>query len=208
MTYIGRDEMPTKRNIVHTMRLTAISRHQGFLPDGRSGNWNGLVQGGSNADNVLADAYVRGLRGAINWTDGYAAMVKDAEVAPYNTFDPTDFTASTKEGRGALGDWLELGYVSEDRNTRCVSRTIEYSLNDFALSQVAAGERSADQQKYVKRSAGWQLSWNHNLTSLGFTGFMNPRHSDGSFNTSGYDPLYCGGCEWSAIAYEGVPWGE
>ena len=91
---------------------------------------------------MLADAYVKGLRGAINWTDGYAAMKTNAEAIPYNTWDATDLSASTKEGRGALGDWLELGYVSQDRNTRCISRTVEYSLNDFAVSQVAAGAHS------------------------------------------------------------------
>ena len=63
-----------------------------------------MVQGGSNSDNVLADAYVKGLRGAINWTDGYAAMVKNAEV-------PTN--GSNKEGRGAGADWLRHGYVSQ-----------------------------------------------------------------------------------------------
>ncbi|KAL2835019.1 glycosyl hydrolase family 92-domain-containing protein [Aspergillus cavernicola] len=186
--------------------LIDIWRHQGFLPDGRSGNWNGLVQGGSNADNVLADAYVKGLRGAINWTDGYAAMKTNAEVVPYNTYDPTDFTASTKEGRGALADWLELGYVSQDRSTRCISRTIEYSLNDFALSQVAAGEMSSDQEKYLRRSAGWQAIWNPEVESLGFTGFLAPKFSNGSFNNSGYDPLVCYECEWHAYTYEGVPW--
>jgi hypothetical protein len=31
--------------------------------DSRSHNHNGRVQGGSNADNVLADAYVKGMRG-------------------------------------------------------------------------------------------------------------------------------------------------
>lgn len=81
--------------------LIDIWRWEGYMPDGRSGNYNGLVQGGSNADNVLADAYVKGLPG-INWTEGYAAMKKDAEVLPYNTFSYTDFTASVKEGRGAL----------------------------------------------------------------------------------------------------------
>lgn len=181
-------------------------RHQGYLPDGRSGNWNGLVQGGSNGDNVLADAYVKGLRGSINWTEGYAAMVKDAEVTPYNTFDPTDFTASTKEGRGALDDWKELGYVSVDHNTRCISRTVEYSLNDFALSQVAAEIQPADKAIYLNRSAGWQLIWNQEVTSLNFTGFLAPRFANGSYQ-SDYDPLYCGGCEWSSITYEGVPWG-
>ncbi|CAI7577048.1 unnamed protein product [Penicillium glandicola] len=186
--------------------LIDIWKHSGYMPDGRSGNWNGLVQGGSDADNVLADAYVKGLRGAINWTEGYAAMKKDAEVAPYNTFDPTDLTASTKEGRGALDDWKELGYVSQDRNTRCISRTIEYSLNDFAVSQVAAGEMPSDQEKYLNRSAGWQNIWNPDVKSLNFTGFMAPRFSNGSFDNSGYDPLYCYGCEWQDYTYEGTPW--
>ena len=190
------------------MNILTISRHEGFMPDGRSGNWNGLVQGGSDADNVLADAYVKGLRGGVNWTDGYAAMKKDAEVVPYNTFDPTDLTASTKEGRGALTDWLELGYVSQDRNTRCISRTVEYSLNDFSLSQVAAGKMPGDQKKYLERSAGWQKIWDHNLTSLNYTGFLTPRLSDGKFNSSGYDPRYCDGCEWSSVTYEGTPWGQ
>jgi putative alpha-1,2-mannosidase len=166
------------------------------------------VQGGSNADNVLADAYVKGLRGAINWADGYAAMKTNAEKVPYNTYDPTDFTASTKEGRGALLDWLELGYVSQDRSTRCISRTVEYSLNDFALSQVAAGEMPEDRDTYLRRSAGWQKIWNAEVESLGFTGFLAPRFSNGEFNNSGYDPLYCYECEWHAYTYEGVPWGE
>lgn len=178
------------------------------MPDGRSGNWNGLVQGGSDADNVLADAYVKGVRGKVNWTEGYAALLKDAEVVPYNTFDPTDFTASTAEGRGALSDWIELGYVSEDHNTRCISRTIEYSLNDFSVSQVAAGESPNSREKYLNRSAGWQRSWDHNVTSLNFTGFMAPRLSNGKFNSSGYNPLLCYDCEWQSYSYEAIPWGE
>ncbi|KAH8424013.1 uncharacterized protein LDX57_001768 [Aspergillus melleus] len=186
--------------------LIDIWRHEEFLPDGRSGNWNGLVQGGSDADNMLADAYVKGLRGAINWTDGYAAMKTDAEVVPENTFDATDTSASTKEGRGALKDWLELGYVSQDRSTRCISRTAEYSLNDFALSQVAAGEAPSDQAKYLRRSAGWQKIWNSDVESLGFTGFLAPRFSNGTFNNSGYDPRLCYECGWHSYTYEGVPW--
>ncbi|KAJ6157867.1 hypothetical protein N7470_005459 [Penicillium chermesinum] len=183
-----------------------IFRHQGYLLDGYSGGSLGLVQGGSNADNVLADAYVKGLRGAINWTTGYEAMVKDAEVTPYNTFNPTDLSASTKEGRGALDDWKALGYVSQDRNTRCISRTVEYSLNDYALSVVAAGEKPEDQPKYLNRSANWQNIWDPSVESLNFTGFLAPKLSNGTFNSSRYDPLLCYGCEWTDYTYEGIPW--
>ncbi|KAK5999247.1 putative secreted glycosidase [Cladobotryum mycophilum] len=186
--------------------LIDIWRWEGYMPDGRSGNYNGIVQGGSNADNVLADAYVKGLRGHINWTDGYQAMVKNAEVVPYNTFTPKDPTGSLKEGRGALTDWLELGYLSVDRSTRSISRTVEYAANDYALSVVAAGEAPQDVHKYLNRSANWQNLWNDNATSQGFSGFLTPRFSSGSWNLTGYNPALCGACEWTAISYEGTPW--
>jgi putative alpha-1,2-mannosidase len=183
--------------------LIDIWRHDSFLPDGRSGNYNGLSQGGSNADNVLADAYIKGLRHDINWTDGFAAMRTNAEVIP-------DLRTPDKEGRAALGDWKSLGYVSQDRNERCVSRTVEYSLNDFALSQVASGLGYRDEaQKYLERSRGWQLSWDHDVKSLNttptFTGFLSPRLSNGTFNSTNYNPAKCGDCSWKSITYEATP---
>lgn len=184
------------------------------MPDGRSGNYNGLVQGGSNADNVLADAYVKGLGRntddpamAINWTAGYQAMLKDAEVQPYNTFSPLDQTGSVKEGRGSLYDWIPLGYVSSDRSTRPVSKTVEYSLNDYALSVVAGGEGTpGDVEKYLNRSAGWQNLWNADIQHAGFTGFLAPKNSSGAWDSpETYSPAVCGGCEWGDISYEAVP---
>ncbi|KAF3035689.1 hypothetical protein E8E12_005866 [Didymella heteroderae] len=174
-------------------------RHQGYMPDGRSGNDNGLVQGGSNSDNVLADAYVKGLRGKIKWSDGYAAMVKNAEV-------PTN--GSNKEGRGAGADWLQYGYVSQAM-PRSISRTVEYSLNDFALSQVAKGEKLEDVDKFLKRSAGWQLLWDATTPSVNtttvFTGFLTPRDRNGTFNQTSYNPATCGACSWPSLTYEGTP---
>jgi putative alpha-1,2-mannosidase len=182
--------------------LIDIWRNDGFLPDGRSGNYNGLSQGGSNADNVLADAYVKGLRGGINWTDGYAAMVKDAEVVP-------DLRFYDKEGRAALKDWLELGYVSEDRNERCLSRTVEYSANDFAISQVARGEKQNEVSKYLERARGWQKTWDPNVKSVNttpeFTGFLTPRFANGTFDSFGYNPAQCGSCSSNSITYEATP---
>ena len=37
-----------------------IWRHDGYLPDGRSGNYNGLTQGGSDADNVFPCGLAKG----------------------------------------------------------------------------------------------------------------------------------------------------
>ncbi|RYN41448.1 hypothetical protein AA0112_g2098 [Alternaria arborescens] len=183
--------------------LIDMFKQEGYLPDGRSGNYNGLVQGGSNADNVLADAYVKGLTGMINWTEGYAAVKKDADVLPFFDENPVDMQGSLKEGRGALDDWIPLGYVSADRNTRAVSKTVEYSLNDFAVSQIAAGEAPGDRDLYLRRSAGWQLSWDPESSSRNFTGFVMPRYANGTFHKT-YDITDCGSCNWDDESYEGT----
>jgi len=39
----------------------------------------GFTQGGSNADVVLADAYVKNITAGIDWQKAYEAVVKDAE---------------------------------------------------------------------------------------------------------------------------------
>ncbi|CAK1362421.1 hypothetical protein CB0940_02327 [Cercospora beticola] len=184
--------------------LIDIWKIEGYLPDGRSGEYNGLVQGGSNADNILADAYVKNLPD-INWKEAYQAMVKDAEVMPFNDFSYRAQDASNEHGRGALDDWLELGYVSVDHYSRMISRTIEYSLNDFSLSQVARGIAPDDVTKYLNRSSNWQNIWAHNLTHKSFTGFPAPRLSNGQFNLTDYNPAKCGDCSWKSLTYEATP---
>ena len=184
--------------------LIDIWRRDGWLPDARSSNYNGRTQGGSNADNVLADAYVKGVRGAVNWEDGYSAMVTDAEKVPPNNNDPKAPDSSTKDGRGALPDWLRYGYITPTFS-RAVSRAVEYSANDFALYQVAKGlGKTADANKYLNRSRNWRNHWNPKATSNGHNGFVVPRLADGSFVTQ--DPLSCGGCYWGDAYYEGLPW--
>lgn len=104
--------------------LVDIWRNEGFLPDARSSFFNGATQGGSNADNVLADAYVKGVRGAIDWEDAFSAMVTDAETEPPNNNDSRDTSSSTKEGRGALPDWIDRGFITT-KYRRSVSRAVE-----------------------------------------------------------------------------------
>ena len=191
--------------------LIDIWRHAGYLPDGRSSNFNGKTQGGSNADNVLADAYVKGVRGKVNWQDGYAAVKKDAEVTPPNNHDPVAPDSSTKEGRGALPDWKKFGYIAPNF-TRAVSRAVEYSVNDFSVSQIATGlGLKADAKKYIKRSRNWRNHWNPKQKSLGFSGFVVPRYAKqaGFANNSfeyPYDPLTCGDCYWGDPYYEDSSW--
>ncbi|KAF4308803.1 glycosyl hydrolase [Botryosphaeria dothidea] len=183
-----------------------IWRHDGFMPDARSSNWNGRVQGGTNADNVLADAYVKGVKGAVDWDDGLRAMLTDAETVPANSYDPSTApdASSTKEGRGALPDWLKYGWITP-AYSRAVSRAVEYSANDFGLHQVACGlGRSDDATKYLRRSRNWRNHWNPNATALGFSGFVVPRNADGTFVPQ--DPLACASCYWDAPYYEDNPY--
>lgn len=101
-----------------------IWRHVGWVSDARSSFSNGAVQGGSNSDNVFADAYVKGVRGRVNWDDAFASMVKNAEKVPPNNNDSRDPTGSTREGRSALPDWLKYGYITPTFS-RSVSRAVE-----------------------------------------------------------------------------------
>ncbi|KAF6840864.1 glycosyl hydrolase family 92 protein [Colletotrichum plurivorum] len=181
-----------------------IWRHEGYVSDARSSFWNGAVQGGSNSDNVLADAYVKGVRGKVNWEDGLAAMLKNGEVTPPNNNDPRDRSSSTKEGRGALPDWLEHNFITP-KFARAVTRAVEYSVNDFAIHQVAKGLGKDDTaDEYLKRSRYWRNHWNPEMEALGFSGFMGPRNADGSFPPQ--DPLDCGGCYWAEAYYQATPW--
>jgi putative alpha-1,2-mannosidase len=104
--------------------LIDVWRHEGFTSDGRSSHFNGAVQGGSNSDIVFADAYVKGVRGDVNWEDAFRSMVSNAEEVPPLNNDPRDPSGSTKEGRGAIKDWLKYGYLTTG-STRSVSRAVE-----------------------------------------------------------------------------------
>ena len=188
--------------------LVNIWKYEGWMPDARSSNENGETQGGSNADNVLADAYVKGVQG-VDWEQAYQAMKKDATVTPPNNMDPRAPDSSTREGRGALPDWLSLGYIGVDHFSRSVSRGIEYAANDFSVYQLANGLNKADADVYLNRSRNWRNYWNPSQTTQiggqNFSGFLVPRYSNSSFEFP-YSPDQCGGCYWSDPYYEALPW--
>jgi predicted alpha-1,2-mannosidase len=181
-----------------------IWRHEGWTPDGRSSDFTGRTQGGSSTDNILADAYVKGVRGQVNWNDAYAAMQTNAEKVPPPNNDPISPDSSTKAGRGALADWQKYGYITPKFN-RAITRAVEYAGNDFGLHQVAKGlNKTEDAIRYIKRSRNWRNHWDPNAQSLGTKGFMVPRLADGSYIK--IDPMSCGGCYWKDAYYEGKPW--
>ncbi|EKG20871.1 hypothetical protein MPH_01735 [Macrophomina phaseolina MS6] len=210
--------------------LVNIFKYEGYLPAGRTANWNGRVQGGTHADTVLADAFAKSVisnrtrgRGelalsASDWSDAYAALVKDADVPPARNVDPVAFDGATKEGRGALDEYLTLHYLTRN-HTRSLSRGVEYPQNDFAVWSVASGLQAlgnesvadADVARYRERAGWWTEQWNPSanttLDGVGtFTGFVGARDADGAWNFSSYDPRSCGRCGWGSDIYEAKVW--
>lgn len=167
--------------------LIDIYRNLGYLPDCRMSTNKGFTQGGSNADNLLSDSYVKGIRGEVNWSDGLAAMIKDATVTPKSW---------QVEGRGGIENRKKLGYVPMDDDTpdgikgRSASRMLEYAFNDFGIALVANGEGDqASADKYAKASGEWENLWDPSVENTGFSGFIQPRYANGSF--SFVDPRFC-----------------
>jgi predicted alpha-1,2-mannosidase len=175
--------------------LVDIYRHEGWLPDGRTGNFNGRTQGGSDADIVIADAYVKGLSN-IDWPTAYAGMVKDAEVTPRDQF---------KEGRGDVDEWKNLGFVTIEGVDRPASKQMEYAANDYAVAVVArALHKDEDSAKYLKRSQNWINVWDADASDDGFSGFVWSRYRNGKWKAP-FDPKVEG--TWgSDTFYEGNSW--
>ncbi|KAI9727482.1 MAG: hypothetical protein M1828_006424 [Chrysothrix sp. TS-e1954] len=174
--------------------LIDIYRHEGYLPDCRMSLSKGFTQGGSNADVVLADAYLKKVPD-IDWSTAYEAVIKDAEVEP---------AIWSVEGRGGLNSWHSLHYIPTDDFdpygvgpfTRSISRTVEYAYDDFCIAEMAQGlDHMADFEKYSRRSSNWRNMFKADQTSqvrgeaTNFTGFLQPRYLNGSFGFQ--DPTFC-----------------
>jgi predicted alpha-1,2-mannosidase len=163
--------------------------HTGWLPDARIAGANGMTQGGSNGDVVIADAIVKNL-GGFDRDLAYEALVKNADVDSANPLN---------EGR-SLKSYLRHGYMTLDE-TRSASRTLEYAYDDFAIAEVATALGKADDAaRYWRRSGAWQLLWNDSLKCI------RPRYADGAWLTPfDCNHLYPDNATawWDAPFYEG-----
>ncbi|KAK3705992.1 hypothetical protein LTR37_012986 [Vermiconidia calcicola] len=197
---------------INMMRsLVEIWRQEGWLPDCRMSLCKGFTQGGSNADVILADLFVKmrdiAAEHGLDWDDTYKAVWTDAEKEPLNW---------AVEGRGGLHSWKNLHYIPTDDYdpygvgpfTRSISRTVEYAYNDFCIAEMANGlGKSADAQKYSERSEYWayvesqsnclksrKLTDDRNMLkpdvqSRNYTGFLQVKYLNGTW---GYqDPIFC-----------------
>lgn len=87
--------------------LIDIYRQTGWLPDCRMSLTKGFTQGGSNADSLLSDSFVKGISAGIDWEAGYQAVVNDATKEG-------DFSV---QGRGGIAARQVNGYIPVNDST-------------------------------------------------------------------------------------------
>lgn len=188
-----------KREADIVRSLVNIYKRDGYMPDARSGNSNGRTQGGSNAEIVIADAFVKGLKG-IDYELALEAMLKDATVPPGGNEEA--------EGRGGLIPYLELGYIPHGID-RAGNRTVEYSYCDYAIALVAKGLGKEDlYQRYLKQSENWKNLWRGDYEHEGAKGFIMPRDREGNWLDSipfGHSTRMQPKFKYTPVTFEG-PW--
>ena len=203
-----------KRQVEIVNAMLNIYKREGYLPEGRSGNDNGRTQGGSNAEVVLADAFVKNLKG-IDYELALKAMLKDATIPPGGNEE--------REGRGGLLDYLRLGYVPFGTD-RAGNRTMDYAYNDYNIATVAKGLNYPEiYNQYIKQSEYWKNLWRADYENNGAKGFIMPKDASGNWlddvvfgeskiqkPTYKYTPTITESpwyvCHWCVFFYEGTSW--
>ena len=132
---------------------------------------------GDHPVNVILDAYQKGIRN-FNLEKAYEAVRKNAMETP-----PSD---NRSRGRVGLEYYLKYGYIPYDKLKESVSRTMEYSYNDWCVAQLAkALGKSEDYQMFMKRAENYKNVFDKS------TGFARPKSSDGKWLTP-FDPRFIG----------------
>ena len=157
----------------------------GWLPEWSSPGYRSVMVG-NNSASVVADAYLKGLRGYdINTL--YEALLKDANHAgPISAV-----------GRDGVDYYNTLGYVPYDVGiNENAARTLEYAFDDFSIYKLgkALGRPESEWKLYATRSQNYR-----NLFDAS-TKLMRGKKKDGSFETP-FNPF-----KWGDAFTEGNSW--
>jgi predicted alpha-1,2-mannosidase len=164
----------------------------------------------THADAVIADAYVKGVRG-YDTKLAYEALLKDAMVPPA---DDTSLAYGDRdlwtgyEARAGLTVFNSIGYVPFGKTAESVSRTIEYSSDNYSVAQMAKAMGKASDYNQI-------LAWSKNYKNLydSTTGFLIPKLADGTFvqfnpkNKLGRQDGFTEGDQWTYLfgAMQDIP---
>lgn len=158
----------------------------GFLPEWASpGHRDCMV--GNNSASVVADAYLKGLRGYD------AETLWKAVTHGANAVHPT--VSST--GRLGFDEYNKMGYVPYDVDIdENVARTLEYAYDDWCIYQFgkALGKSKKELAPYLKHAMNYKNVFDRE------TNLMRGRNKDGKFQ-SPFSPL-----KWGDAFTEGNAW--
>lgn len=156
----------------------------GWLPEWSSPSYSDCMIG-NNSASVVADAYIKGMRGYdIN-------TLWDAVKHGANNEGPE------ATGRRGVKYYNELGYVPYDvKINENAARTLEYAYDDFAIYQLgkALGKPASEIDIYKKRSMNYKNLFDPS------TGLMRGKNQDGKFQ-SPFNPF-----KWGDAFTEGNSW--
>ena len=157
----------------------------GFLPEWSSPGFADIMIG-NNSASVVAEAYLKGLRGYDIQTL-YEALKHGA-----NNEGPM-----TAVGRKGVAYYNDLGYVPYDVGiNENAARTLEYAYDDFAIYRLAKalGKPKEEIELYAKRSQNYKNLFDPS------TNLMRGKNKDGQFQ-SPFNPL-----KWGDAFTEGNSW--
>ncbi len=178
---------PEKRNSDFVNSMLAHHEHSpyGMLPVWSFHGLEDWCMIGYHAVPVIADAYVKGIRG-FDADKALKAMVETANYGPYD----------------GIAQYRELGYVPIDEEGEAASKTLEYAFDDWTIARMAQAMGKADiAATFDTRAGNWRNAFDKD------TGFMRARKRDGSFRTpfdpsaSGYGTDYTEGNAWQYSWY-------
>ena len=119
-----------------------------------------------------------------NWCmSGYHSVSVVADAIIKGTFDGDENAAlnacietANKRFYEGIGDYIDLGYIPDERNGTSVSNTLEYAYDDWAIAQAAKKLGRMDvYEEFIKRSENWKNNFDASI------GFMRPKRADGTF---------------------------
>lgn len=178
---------PEKRNSDFVNSMLAHHEHSpyGMLPVWSFHGLEDWCMIGYHAVPVIADAYVKGIRG-FDADKALKAMVETANYGPYD----------------GIAQYREVGYVPIDEEGEAASKTLEYAFDDWTIARMAQAMGKADiAATFDTRAGNWRNAFDKD------TGFMRARKRDGSFRTpfdpsaSGYGTDYTEGNAWQYSWY-------
>ena len=155
----------TNSDIVSSLAASQQASPWGILPVWQFAGRETWTMIGYHAAPVIADAWLKGLRG-FDADAALDAMVASADYAPY----------------GGLGEYIARGYVPIDKEPEAASKTVEYAYDDWTIARMAQAMGRKDvAERFYRRSANWRNSFDAQ------TGWLRARKSDGSFRVP-FDP--------------------